>query len=656
MRAVISLILAATAAVATIPSFGIAQSGSVLQGDAAIQRAGYEDYRHGIGTLDDGVLRATLEVRAAAWNPWGETGVTLRTHVFAADGAAPRTPGPLIRVTSGTPVHLTVKNSLPHVLAMRGLRDRGAIPASAPSFTALVTDSVTVPPGETVEVRFTPREPGTFLYNGRTIAAGEPPAPTPFPVRSADRALWGVLLVDPPGGAPRTAPDERIFMITHWAERGLPGTFLPATRFFINGRSWPHTERLEYAQGDTVRWRVINVTGRNHPMHLHGAYFTVDARGDQLRDVVFSEAQRRLAVTETLSTTQTMRLSWVAHEPGNWLFHCHFMRHMSWLQASAPDAQPDRHAPHESAGTDLLGGLVLGIHVRPAPGHEPAAERARRRLDLNITRKGNVFGDAPGYGFVLQVDDRAPAADSVRFPGSPILLTRGEPTEIVVHNRADVPLGVHWHGLELESWADGVPGWSGSPGRVTKAIAPADSLRVRMTPPRSGTFMYHVHSEPGHQLAQGMYGPLLVLEPGQQWNRDIDRVFLLGSLGTGEDPPPAINGELEPSPIELRAGTTYRLRFMHISPDDDKRVSLVAGDSLQQWKIVAKDGADLPPSQVRALPARLRINVGETYDYLWTPAPGEFALQVMTTFDQGVGAFPRRAPPPHTATVRITVR
>ncbi|MEX1113565.1 MAG: hypothetical protein WED32_03875, partial [Patescibacteria group bacterium] len=113
MRAFIPLILVATAA-ATIPSPGIAQSGSVPPGGGAIQRAGYEDYRHGIGTLESGVLRVTLEARAAAWNPWGETGATLRTHVFAADGAAPRTPGPLIRVTAGTPVHLTVKNSLPH--------------------------------------------------------------------------------------------------------------------------------------------------------------------------------------------------------------------------------------------------------------------------------------------------------------------------------------------------------------------------------------------------------------------------------------------------------------------------------------------------------------------------------------------------------------
>ena len=56
--------------------------------------------------------------------------------------------------------------------------------------------------------------------------------------------------------------------------------------------------------------------------------------------------------------------------------------------------------------------------------------------------------------------------------------------------------------LELESRGDGVPGWSGQPRAVTPAVRPGDSLVVRLTPPRSGTFMYHMHSEPGHQLAQ----------------------------------------------------------------------------------------------------------------------------------------------------------
>jgi manganese oxidase len=615
-----------------------------------------EDYRRAGGRMVDGVLRVELEVHEADWQPWGTDGPRIRTNVYAVDGAPARTPGPLLRVSAGTPIHMTVTNSLGDELILRGLRDRGAIPANAPPFTALAVDSLAVASGATAELRFTPTEPGTFVWFGRTLAPGEnAQQPTPLPVRSADRSLWGVLIVDPPDGPPAHHADERIFVITHWADPERPGTFLPATRFFVNGLSWPHTERLEYEQGDTIRWRVINVTGRPHPMHLHGAYFNVDAKGDQLRDVVYPEPQRRLAVTELVDITHTARLSWVADEPGNWLFHCHFMRHMSWLQTSPLDAAPDRHAHDDAADEMLMGGLVLGIHVAPRPGWALSEERPRRRLELHITTRPAVFDGEAAYGFVL-ADAQTPAADSVHFPGSLLLLERGQPTEISVRNRADVALGVHWHGLELESWADGVPGWSGPSGSVVPAVAPGDSLVVRITPPRAGTFMYHVHSEPGHQLAQGLYGPLLVLEPGRPWDPAKDRIFLLGSLGTGEDPQPAINGEYEPAPLELRAGSTYRLRFMHISPDDDKRVALLSGEQPVTWRFVAKDGADLPGEQVRTVPAQVRISVGETYDYEWTPVAGEYVLQVQTTFDQGAAAFPRGAPPPHTALVRITVR
>ncbi len=177
-----------------------------------------------------------------------------------------------------------------------------------------------------------------------------------------------------------------------------------------------------------------------------------------------------------------------------------------------------------------------------------------------------------------------------------------------------------------------------------------------MTPPRAGTFMYHVHSEPGHQLAQGLYGSFLVLPPGEQWDREADRLFLLGSLGAGTDAPPAINGRHDPAPLSLQAGRAYRLRFMHISPDDDKDVRLLDEGEPVTWRAVAKDGADLPPALVREVPAELRIDVGETYDFLWTPEPGDYTLRVVTTFDRGTFAFPREAPPPATQDISVRVR
>ena len=48
----------------------------------------------------------------------------------------------------------------------------------------------------------------------------------------------------------------------------------------INGLSWPATERLTYQRGETVRWRLINLSSQVHPMHLHGFYFEVESLGD----------------------------------------------------------------------------------------------------------------------------------------------------------------------------------------------------------------------------------------------------------------------------------------------------------------------------------------------------------------------------------------
>jgi FtsP/CotA-like multicopper oxidase with cupredoxin domain len=637
-----------------IPPAAHAQS-SLQTRTAGLEPAGFEDYSTPVGQMENGVLQATFDVRTAAWRPWGPEGPSVPVTVFAVEGAPPRVPGPLIRVTTGTPVRIRIRNHLSDSILVAGLSDRpgGRTPPGPAQRLAVLGKPVAVAPGAEAEAHFTPTVPGTFFYFGRVLRPDDPGGEGAFSVTRGP--FVGALIVDPAGGLPH--PDERILLIAHWVDPELPGSWLPNPRLTINGRSWPHTERLEYAQGDTVRWRVVNTTGGGHPLHLHGAYFRVDGRGDDSGEEVFTPDERRLAVTEVLPPAGSMRISWVAHEPGNWVFHCHLMQHMSWLQTAPLDHEPDLHHGMEP-GVDPLGGLVMGITVRPRGEPTRPAAVARRRLRLFIGMRAEVFGSAPGYGFVLQDGPTRPAADSVRFPGSPILLTRGEPVEIVVHNRADVPLGVHWHGLELESRSDGVPGWSGLGSAVVPATQPGDSLIVRMTPPRSGTFMYHVHSEPGHQLAQGLYGAFLVLEPGQSFDARTDLTFLLGSLGAELHAPPAVNGQRDPGPLELRAGTTYRLRFMHISPDDQKAVQLLSGDAPIIWQHVAKDGADLPPPQVRSLSAQLNIRVGETFDFLWTPdRSGEHTLRIVTTFPAGPRGFQRPdTPPPHTLDIPVRVR
>ncbi len=630
----------------TVPNLTYSTESSV----SGLEPAGFEDFSDPTGVMVNDTLRITLEARAAEWRPWGPDGPAIYTHAFATDVETPRVPGPLIRFTTGTPVQVTLRNTLPDTLAVRGLRDK----ARGGGLAGIIADQIIVPPSGEEVVKFTSNLSGTYSFGAERLSV-HTESNTSLPgFVEADRGFQGLVIVDDPDET--IYSNERFFLLTHWADTEYPATFLPSTRFFINGRSWPHTERLIYAQGDTVRWRVINFTGRNHPMHLHGFYFSVDAKGNLVTEQVYEPEERRLVVTEMVAPAETIRMSWVAEEPGNWVFHCHFMRHMSWMQTAPIDGPPPSHAHSGLADAELMGGLVLGVTVLPEEGWAPDDENPRRKLDLFINKKERVFRDDAGYAFVLQNGDEPPPPDSLTFPGSPIILTRGEPTEITVHNRADAALGVHWHGLELESWSDGVPGWSGMPGSVIPAIQPGSSFSVRMTPPRAGTFMYHVHSEPGHQLAQGLYGPFLVMEPGEEWDPETDRYFILGSLGSGDDPPAAVNGETEPSLMEFRAGETYRMRFMHISPDDDKRVTLLKDDEPVEWQFIAKDGADLPPNQARMQPAELDIHVGETYDFRWIPdEPGKYTLRIVTTFDRGAPAFPREAPGPHTAEIGVRV-
>jgi hypothetical protein len=56
---------------------------------------------------------------------------------------------------------------------------------------------------------------------------------------------------------------------------------------------------------------------------------------------------------------------------------------------------------------------------------------------------------------------------------------------------------------------------------------------------------------------------------------------------------------------------------------------LVGSDKPLQWKVIAKDGADLPPSQLKSSLADMTITVGETYDVEYqADYPGNVDLQI----------------------------
>jgi FtsP/CotA-like multicopper oxidase with cupredoxin domain len=279
-----------------------------------------------------------------------------------------------------------------------------------------------------------------------------------------------------------------------------------------------------------------------------------------------------------------------------------------------------------------MGGLVIGIRVKPRGAQTPE-QPISQTIRLLVRSRANVYGQDAGYGFVRGDSPEATMRDSFSVPGPMLELTRGKRVAITIVNQSHEAAAVHWHGIELESFPDGVPGWSGSGGTTIPFIMPGDSLTVRFTPPRAGTFMYHSHFDEFEQINSWLYGPIVVLEPGERFDPETDRVLFVGQGGPtdnvirGPFAPLLLNGSLRPAAMELKAGTSYRFRFLNLSDDFPTMITLGEGQRPTTWRAVAKDGADLPRSQTIDRPAVLVFDPGETYDFQFTPQKaGELSL------------------------------
>ncbi len=591
---------------------------------AAAPRVQPNDLRMPAGRTVNGALRIELDVVSATVVPFlpspGAAAPVVRpTVAFAERGKAPQFPGPLLRFRAGVPVQMVVRNTLERQVAVRGLGERtpgDTTVQGEPAF--LARPPLMLAPGEERVVAFTPGTAVSSFYVASVSRDSTPPPP------GQTDLLAGAFVVDASDSAPPSG--ERVLFIS--LAEGLT----------INGRTWPYTERLTYAEGETVHWRVINATNEYHPMHLHGAYFTVNARGDAQTETAIT-GEKPLLVTEGMLPFSTMQMSWTPHTAGNWLFHCHLVVHSQGplpdTTAAAVAAAVAHESTHGAAGDmpmrDAMAGLIMGVTVTPKVVAALTPPANARRLDLWTGTRTGVFGDSSALGFVLQRGARPPAPDSIVVPGSPLILTRGEPAHIMVHNRLTVPLSLHWHGMELPSYYDGVGHWSGTPGHVRPPIAPGDSQSVYFTPPRAGSFMYHIHGESSAELQQGLYGALVVVEKGRTMDAAADRVFLLASRGSTPDAPPAINGRALVPAERFDAGRRYRLRFLHISTNDVRTVRLLRDGKPVQWRPLARDGATLPAALQAPLSASMRMDVGQTYDVEWTPeSTGVYVLEVAT--------------------------
>lgn len=568
---------------------------------AQLPKVTINDNRTPAGVVRNGELALSLEIRAGMWYPDADAATGLEAATIGIAGKTPSVPAPLIRVPQGTIVRTTVRNTMTESMMVWGLNSNHGM-----------ADTVRLDPGQSRELQIVADKPGNHLYGAwRRFRTASPENPT----AGADMIASGAFIVDEPG----IRKPDRVFVIhmmvdTILIPRRHGMTSIIAT---INGKSWPNTEQITHAVGDTVRWRVLNASIIPHPMHLHGFYFDVLAHGTADSDTIYSPMRVRKAVTERLQALHTMTMQWVPERPGNWLFHCHLTAHTQ-LHGPLGPMKASGAVTHVHDAMHGMSNLMMGIVVHGTPARDAVARRLRR---LQVDQLDSV----PGQTF-MRFNYTLDGAPNPKAAGPVILLEKNQPTAITVANRTQTATAVHWHGIELESFNDGVAGFGGHGTRITPLIAAGDSFVARMTPPRAGTFIYHTHVDELRQQRGGLYGALLVIDPST-YDAALDRVIVLGSapdIGAV-----LFNGEQEPT-MELEAGKTYRLRFVQIMTTRPAMyVALVNGQrEVTEWTGIAKDGADLPAHQVSKGPARQPLSNGETYDAHFTPREqGEYFLE-----------------------------
>lgn len=225
---------------AATPSGPLPQTGCTEAGTAA--------------TCDLYAKPGTLTVSSTAIPIWG---------LASTDTAPASTPGPVLTVTQGDAVSITVHNGLSQNLSL-----------AVPGVSGLVPDTTGAAPGAAKTYTFTAARPGTYLYEAGHTADG---------ARQAAMGIVGALVVRPAdhsvsayGDAASVFDDEAVLVLSEIdpAFNANPGAFdlrnLRPTYRLINGKAFPETNPIATDSGRRVLLRYVNAGLADHAMGVLG--------------------------------------------------------------------------------------------------------------------------------------------------------------------------------------------------------------------------------------------------------------------------------------------------------------------------------------------------------------------------------------------------
>jgi FtsP/CotA-like multicopper oxidase with cupredoxin domain len=240
--------------------------------------------------------------------------------------------------------------------------------------------------------------------------------------------------------------------------------------------------------------------------------------------------------------------------------------------------------------------------------------------------------------------------------GPNLEFNEGEFAIINVTNKMDVETSVHWHGMILPNFHDGVP------YLTTPPIRPGETFQYKFALKQSGTYWYHSHT--GLQEQRGVYGSLQInpketdleydkdlvlvlsdwvdenpqsqlknLKRGNEWYlikkgqvQSLDKLIAQGAVGAKlkmawqRMPDMAIsdnyfdkffiNGGTSQEYPDFQPGERVRLRFVNAAAASYFWLTFGGEDPM----LVSADGLDVVPVEHN----KTLIGVAETYDFIVT--------------------------------------
>lgn len=284
-------------------------------------------------------------------------------------------------------------------------------------------------------------------------------------------------------------------------------------------------------------------------------------------------------------------------------------------------------------GMGTAGGHDMApVDVSQAAATDPAA-RGNQPLQaqlINGVKEFQLTTSIIRWQILPEVEVGAYAYNG-QVPGPLIRVTAGDRVRFRVTNNLPEPTSVHWHGLVIPNAQDGVAGLTQAP------IQPGETFTYEYTVPNTpGTFFYHTHHAADRQQALGLYGALIIDEPGATAAYDQEYVVELGEwrVTNGQTFPAmeldgmlpnffTINGKSYPATETVKAKVGDRLLFRFIGSGQFIHPMHIHGGP---FEIVGTDGNPVPPG-ARLTKDTVLVGPGERYDIVWTALqPGKWLL------------------------------